>query len=149
MSEVFFGQPVRASDVCKTVSSIPNGEKKRQMSTLPWQPPSSPTFSAIGSMIFTSLADSMPIVSQIRANRELRQAAVDPQLDSDDERQLKAIAQARTRETYSQIGAVGSALGLFITYLFYEGIVEWPHPAAETDQGGQRDFGEAGHLLGL
>ncbi|KKY25205.1 putative mitochondrial import receptor subunit [Phaeomoniella chlamydospora] len=119
------------------------GEKK-----LPWQAPSKPSLSAIAGMIFTSVTDSIPVVSQLRADRQLRGAAQDPELVKEHGEHLQAIARARTRETYSQIAAVGTVLGLFASYCLYEGIIELPWRAKE-EESERRDFGEAGAMLGL
>jgi len=150
MAEKYYGPlPVRITDALGTTDERSNAEKQgHHNSTLPWQTPSKPSFSAIGNMIFSSIADSLPVVSQFRTDRQLRQAASDPELGGEDGPRLEAVARARSRETYSQIAAVGTVLGLFASYLFYEGIVEWPS-RGDTEEQDRRDFGEAGAMLGL
>ena len=150
MVEVFYSPPVRVSEAFDGIGEAVGAGKGRQTSKLPWQTPAKASFSAIGSMVLSSIADNVPIVNQLRADRQLKQAATDPALDSYDKRQLETIAQGRTREVYSQIATVGGVLGLFMTYLFYEGIVEWPSRSRqEDDKDNNRDFGEAGAMLGL
>lgn len=145
MVEIFYGPPVQVSEAFDGVDEPIGGGGR-----LPWQTPPKASFSAMGTMVLSSVADNIPIVNQLRADRQLKQAATDPALDSYDKRQLETIAQGRTREVYSQIATVGGVLGLFMTYLFYEGIVEWPGKSRqEDDKDNNRNFGEAGAMLGL
>ena len=149
-AEAFYGPPVHVSEAFKEVDDSISGGKGSQISKLPWQIPPKASFSTMGTMILSSIADNMPVVNQLRADRQLKEAATDPTLDSYDKRQLETIAQGRTREIYSQIATVGGVLGLFMTYLFYEGIVEWPgRSRQEDDKDSNRNFGEAGSMLGL
>ena len=125
---------------------LPQSESRSKAGVkLPWQAPEPPSISAVGSNVLSGIANSVPFVRQLRTDRQLRKAAADLEGGEEDSEKIKALAQARSRETYSQIASVVTVLGLFASYLFYEGIVELPGRGQEEER--KPDLGEAGAFL--
>lgn len=124
------------------------GDAEKRSSTLPWQVPMQPTFAAMGGTVVQGVLDSIPVVGQFRTNKQLKQAAQNPELDDLESKQLARIARNRNRELYSQIMGVGAGIGAFIGYLFWVGLLKLPD-RSKRKENGRRDFGEAGTLLGL
>jgi sorting and assembly machinery component 37 len=114
---------------------------------LPWQAPVQPTITAIATSILETTIDALPIVCQLRANRQLKKSSHDPELEDYERRQLAAIATNRNRELYSQIFAVSAGIGTFLGYLFWVGILQLPK--RRSNDTAKRNFGAAGAMLGL
>jgi sorting and assembly machinery component 37 len=139
-----FGDPV---DPSYTLSPLPEDNRKGGRG-LPWQAPVRPTITAVASSILDNTIDALPIVSQLRANKQLRKSSQeDPELEDYERKQLAAMATNRNRELYSQIFAVGAGISTFMGYLFWVGILQLPKRLSRDT--GKRDFGAAGAMLGL
>jgi sorting and assembly machinery component 37 len=138
-----FGEPVSPEHALSPPSDV-NGKQRR---SLPWQPPLRPSVAAIASSILENTFDALPIVSQLRANKQLKRSSQDPELEDYERRQLAVTATNRNRELYSQIVAVTAGMGTFVGYLFWVGILQLPK--RRSSETGKRDFGAAGAMLGL
>lgn len=139
-----FGDPI---DPSRALSPLSEGNMKGGRS-LPWQAPVRPTVTAIASSILDNTIDALPVVSQLRANKQLRKSSQeDPELEDYERKQLAAMANNRNRELYSQIFAVGAGISTFMGYLFWVGILQLPKRLSRDT--GKRDFGAAGAMLGL
>ena len=121
-----------------------NGKAER---SLPWQAPVRPTVATIASTILDNAMDALPIVSQLRANQQLKKSSGDPGLEEYERKQMAVIARNRNRELYSQIFAAGASISTFVGYLFWVGILQLPK--RRNDNAGKRNFGAAGAMLGL
>lgn len=149
LAEICFNPPVRVTDALGSGKDETTAWEDKEMQ-LPWQPPSRPSVLGAGKLILTSIADALPVISQLRSDYQLRQAAIAADSEKEEDApELNRMAQAQSRETYTQIAAVGTTLGLFVGYLFYEGIVSWPGQRAHEDGNKEKDFGEAGAMLGI
>ena len=134
------------TDVAHALSPLKDGSGKPEHG-LPWQAPVRPTISAIASSILDNTMDALPIVGQLRANKQLKKSSQDPGLEDYERKQLAVIATNRNRELYSQIFAVGAGISTFVGYLFWTGILQLPK--RRSDDTGKRSFGAAGAMLGL
>ncbi len=138
-----FGDEVTPSEALS--ASREGSEKAKQ--GLPWQAPVRPTFGALAFTILDNTMDALPVVGQLRSNRQLKKASQDPDLDEYESKQLAVMASNRNQELYSQIFAVGAGIGVFIGHLFWVGMLKLPQ--RQRASGGRRDFGTAGAMLGL
>jgi sorting and assembly machinery component 37 len=138
-----FGEPILPSKALSPPHDV-NGKGQRG---LPWKAPLRPTVATIASSVLESTVDALPIVSQLRANKQLKKSSYDPELEDYERKQLAVMATNRNRELYSQIVAVGAGIGTFVGYLCWVGILQLPK--RWSNDTGKRDFGAAGAMLGL
>ena len=113
---------------------------------LPWREPEMPTIAGIAYTVLDNLVDSVPIVGAMRTNGYIKLSSQELGIDDYEARELALAARNRNRELYSQIVAVTGGIGAFVGYLFWVGMIKIPRRAAN---GGRRDFGTAGAMLGL
>ena len=138
-----FGEEVTPSIALST--SREASEMRKQV--LSWQAPIRPTFGSFTYTVLDNTLDALPVVGQMRTNRQLKKASQDPDLDEYESKQLAVMASNRNQELYSQIFAVGAGIGVFVGYLFWVGMLKLPQ--RQRASGGRRDFGTAGAMLGL
>ncbi len=117
---------------------------------LPWHPRAPVSARSVGLTVVTAAFDSLPIVSWYHSDRIVRtshQGAKTPINET------ARIGPSKKHPLYSGLGVVGSALGAAIAYCFYVGLFgarkgpQQVHGRWNTTD--QRDFGEAGRMLGL
>lgn len=138
-----FGRPVAPSD-----AFFPSQDSVgKNAPRLPWQAPNRPTAGAIASAILENTIDALPVISQLRTNRQLKKMSQGPDVDDIESKQLSVMAESRNRELFSQLFAVGAGMGVFVGYLFWVGMLKIP--GGQRASGGRRDFGMAGAMLGL
>jgi sorting and assembly machinery component 37 len=144
-----FGGPISTADVL----SLPASDMPASHRHLPWHPQAPNSVKDIGLTVLSAMFDSLPIVSKYRSDRIVRQSSHDA--TADNTRAHQAI-QASKYPLYSRLGAVGSALGAGLGYLFYTGLLgkggrtqQARHLHRIRNTTIQRDFGEAGRMLGL
>ena len=142
-SQDAFGEPVTPSHALFASHKV----VERGKQGLPWQAPVRPTFRGVALTILENMVDTLPVIGQMRTNRELKKASQDPNLDDYESKQLAVMAANRNQELYSQILAVGTGVGVFVGYLFWVGMLKLPQ--RQRANGGRRDFGTAGAMLGL
>ena len=138
-----FGEP---TDPGRALAALQEDIGKADRS-LPWQAPVRPTVAIIASTILDNAMDALPVVSQLRANQQLKKSSGDPGLEEYERKQMAVIARNRNRELYSQIFAAGAGISTFLGYLFWVGILQLPK--RRSDDAGKRSFGAAGAMLGL
>ncbi|OJD14367.1 hypothetical protein AJ78_05272 [Emergomyces pasteurianus Ep9510] len=93
-------------------------------SSLPWRAPGQVSLAAVGKRALEGIADSIPIVREIRANARLQRAAAEEGLGHWEERELVAtVARVQRRELYTSIATVLAGLGMFVGYVLYTGLV--------------------------
>lgn len=115
--------------------------------SLPWQVPPSPTMAGLAASILETTLDALPIVGQLRVNRQMKKSSEDATLEDYERKQLAVMATNRNRELYSQIVAATVGMSTFVGYLFWVGILQLPR--RRSNENGKRDFGAAGAMLGL
>jgi sorting and assembly machinery component 37 len=148
VSKACFGNPVDPKAYLTEVSSDPR-RKSYESAPLPWRPEPTRSFTDMGIQVLENFADSIPILSQFRANNRLRHAAADPGLEDIQKNQLSTLSRDQRRELYAQICTVVGGISAFIGYLFYVGLFSIESDEEEEEIEGDGSFGEAGELLGL
>ncbi|KAJ9227580.1 hypothetical protein DTO271D3_1572 [Paecilomyces variotii] len=125
------------------VSSVfePNGA----VSSLPWRVPERVTVGKIGSTLVNTLADSTPIVKELRANDRLRDAAKAPDsgFTPEESKAISEVSQARKRDVYVTIATVAAGITAFVGYLFHVGLIQVSLGGGselEEDEGEEVDF---------
>lgn len=104
---------------------------------LPWKAPDKGGAVGVGGVFLSSVADSMPVVGQLRRNTRMRQHGGNTQEDG---------AQNLSWQSFGLIGSIIAGLGLIAGYMFHEGLI--PYGAPEEKKGpGLGAFGEAGEAL--
>ena len=88
-------------------------------SILPWQAPVRVTLGGIGATLLDNMADSTPILKEVRANNRVRQAAASPDsgLDASERQHVAEVARARSRDMYVSIATVVAGVAAFVGYL--------------------------------
>lgn len=113
-------------------------EQNGEVSPLPWQVPERVTVSKIGSTLLSTLADSTPILKDLRANDRLREAAKAPDsgFTADESKAISEVSQARKRDVYISIATVAAGITAFVGYLFHVGLiqVDFGGSASEVDE---------------
>ncbi|GAD92478.1 mitochondrial import receptor subunit (Tom37), putative [Paecilomyces variotii No. 5] len=106
------------------VSSVfePNGT----VSSLPWKIPERVTMAKIGSTLVNTLADSTPIVKDLRATDRLRDAARAPNsgLTPEESKAISEVSQAQKRDMFVSIATVAAGVTAFVGYLFHVGLIQ-------------------------
>lgn len=141
-----FGGPHSAADVLSMSRSDPP-----YSSILPWHSPAPLSAADAGLMVLAAIYDALPIAS-FRSDRVVR--AAPPEAVSG-----TAATWLTVQNEFYPVGLVCSALGAMLGYGFYAGLVglrrrSTQHARHVTRFGGyasanQRDFGEAGRILGF
>lgn len=135
MGTKVFGGDVRVEDAFPTESL--EREKKKG---LPWRAPSNRDVLTVGGVFLSGIADSVPVVGQLRRNTRMRQHG--GKTPEDDTQSL----------AWQRLVTVGSAIagaGILVGYLFQQGILSLPSYEADEKRDNRTfgDFGEAGDLL--
>ena len=113
---------------------------------LPWQEGATPTIAEMLYTVLDTVVDSFPIVGTMRTNSQIKLSSQEPDLEDYEARRLALGARNRNRELYCQIAAVTGGIGAFVGYFFWVGMIKIPRRAVN---GGRRNFGTAGAMLGL
>ncbi|ERF71669.1 hypothetical protein EPUS_00658 [Endocarpon pusillum Z07020] len=142
-----FGGPVSASDVF----SSPTSEMRTSHPCLPWHSPTSVSIQNIGSTFLTASLDSLPIVSRYSSGRIRRTSPQSTKVDGT----KTTMVHVSPYPLFGGLGVVGSALGAYMAYYMYRGSsksrsrAQYGTGVAKRNMTSQRDFGEAGRMLGL
>jgi len=105
---------------------------------LPWKAPENRGAAAVGGAFVTSLADSIPVIGQLRRNTRMRQhGGMTPGEGTQDSRWGYLYA----------IGGLIAGLGVLGGYLFQQGLISSPFNEEEEKSRGLESFGEAGQAL--
>ncbi|KUJ23786.1 uncharacterized protein LY89DRAFT_776031 [Mollisia scopiformis] len=103
---------------------------------LPWRAPENRGAAAVGSAFVARMADSIPVVGQLRRNTRMRQhGGKTPGEGTQDSRWGYLYA----------IGGLIAGLGVVGGYLFQQGLISFP--VGDEEKRGLEDFGEAGRAL--
>ncbi|KAF8855798.1 hypothetical protein BDZ45DRAFT_654884 [Acephala macrosclerotiorum] len=113
--------------------------KLRGRGHLPWKAPENRNTAAVGSAFVSSMADSIPVLGQLRRNTRMRQhGGKTPDEGTQDSHWGYLYA----------IGGLIAGLGVLGGYLFQQGLISFPgHEEPEEKSQGLESFGEAGEAL--
>lgn len=121
-------------------------------SRLPWQVPPKISLAGVGLCIVEGIADSIPVVKDIRLSRRIRQMGRDTSLES---QQVTALAEVHKREALTSAATVVLGVGMFVFYMVKVGLLSIRTVTEDAESEPQEAppadsrFGEAGALLGL
>jgi len=102
---------------------------------LPWKAPERGGMVAVGGVFISSLADSLPVIGQLRRTTRMRQHGGITH-DNDASSAWRNIAA---------VGSILASVGLLAGYLLHEGFISFPETGKREKKLG--DFGEAGQAL--
>ena len=124
-----------------------NGEDMEQKISrgkghLPWKMPSNNGAVGVGSMFLSSVADSIPVVGQLRRNTRMRQhGGKTPEEE-----------QSSSWRALTVLSSLLASVGLVAGYMFHQGIISFPsseEPEKKKARTGLGAFGEAGDMLSM
>ncbi|KAL3465471.1 Tom37 C-terminal domain-containing protein [Aspergillus heterothallicus] len=103
---------------------------------LPWRAPERARLATIGSTLFNTLADSTPILRDIRMNNRLREAAESPDsgLSEVESKTLSAYAGAQGRDTLLSIATVVGGFAALVGYMIHVGVFSAPEEEGENEE---------------
>ena len=142
-----FGGPVSPADVF----SSPTSEMRTSHPCLPWHSPTSVSVENIGSTFLAASLDSLPIVSWYFSSRIRRSSPRNTKVDGT---RSSTMVHVSPYPLFSGLGIVGSVFGAYMAYYMYKGSLKSRSRAQQStglarNMTSQRDFGEAGRMLGL
>jgi sorting and assembly machinery component 37 len=146
-----FGGPIDAADVLAGSAS----RIHRSYTNLPWHLPAQ---GSMQSMILTVLAtafESLPIVSDYFPDRFTRISPREARSADSDAKGADTVQSKNYPLLLGGLGLVGSALGAATTFYYREALfsrrenAQRTHYLGRRNMSNQRDFGEAGRMLGL
>jgi sorting and assembly machinery component 37 len=105
-------------------------------SSLPWRAPERARLATLGNTLYNALADSTPILKDIRAQDRLRVAAESPDsgLSEPDGKKLSAFAQGQKKDILVNIAYVVGGLATLVGYMAYEGFFSGGEAEFEYDE---------------
>ncbi|RDW75817.1 hypothetical protein BP5796_06638 [Coleophoma crateriformis] len=111
-------------------------KRTNERDLLPWQAPARGSPLTVGNAFFTSMADNIPIIGQLRRNDRMRQFS------------NKSADETTAWRRLTMVGSIVGAVGLFIGFMFHQGFITLPPTHEEEEKRrGLDDFGEAGAAL--
>lgn len=144
MRTTVFGAPVTLADAFlrDPESGVRSSPKTKGKWRLPWKAPENRGVVAVGSAFVSSLANTIPVVGQLRKNTKMRQHGGKTTDDA---------AGSSSWQYISAIGSVIAGLGLVAGYMFHQGLISspWSEEEKESNDGGLDAFGEAGAALSV
>ncbi|KAJ5693134.1 hypothetical protein N7462_002557 [Penicillium macrosclerotiorum] len=110
-------------------------------SPLPWRAPGRISVAAVGSTLLSTLADSTPILREVRRNNRLKQEAevLDSDLSSTEKTVISMHADASKRDMYVSIATVMGGVAALIGYMFHIGLISTHAHQGEEEEGDERD----------
>ncbi|EPE27673.1 hypothetical protein GLAREA_04464 [Glarea lozoyensis ATCC 20868] len=142
LSNLVFGGPVDADDAFLTTRDEFTPSKGGK-SSLPWVAPHNGGMVGVGSVFLSSIADSIPVVGQLRRNTRMRQHGGKTHASELESSSWRSI---------STVSGLVASVGLLIGYMFQQGFITLPAGDSEGYQNttsGFTDFGDAGEILGI
>lgn len=138
-----FGGAVDADDAFLTTPdefTPSNGGK----SSLPWVAPRNGGLLGVGGLFVSAIADSVPVVGQLRRNTRMRQHGGKTHGDE---------LQSSNWQTITTIGSLVAGAGLFLGLMFQQGLISLPADSEsdrrKSNNAGVQDYGDAGAILGI
>ncbi len=110
-------------------------------SSLPWQAPERISAGRIGTSLLTSLADSTPILKEIRMNNRLREAAESSEsgLSDVESKSLSAYASGQRKDTLLSVATVIGGVAALIGYMVHIGALSTPRPQEHEEYEEERE----------
>ncbi|KAF7594806.1 hypothetical protein BBP40_008309 [Aspergillus hancockii] len=114
-------------------------------SLLPWRAPERARLATLGNTLFNAIADSTPILKDIRAQDRLRVAAEssDSGLSEDDGKKLSAFAKGQKRDILVNIAYVVGGVTALVGYMAFEGFFSGNEAEFEFEEDFEEDGGAA------
>jgi sorting and assembly machinery component 37 len=143
LREEVFGPGVDIHDALpRTGEDVAEGES-REKGHLPWKVPVNGGVVGVGSMFLSNVADSIPVVGQLRRNTRMRQhGGKTPEEE-----------HSSSSQTLAVLSSILAAVGLVAGYIFHQGFISFPsseEPEKEKrGEAGLGAFGEAGGMLSM
>lgn len=134
-----FGGSVDVGDALLTAGADKNSAQKAH---LPWAQPKNGGALGSGKVFLSSMADSIPVVGQLRRNTRMRQHGG---------KTLDDELQGSSWQSLAVVGSLIASLGLVAGYMFQQGFISLPY-AAEPEKErrpGFDAFGDAGAVLSV
>ncbi|BCS24151.1 glutathione S-transferase family protein [Aspergillus puulaauensis] len=109
-------------------------------SSLPWQAPERISIGSIGTSLLTSLADSTPILKEIRMNNRLRETAESSEsgLSDVESKSLSAYASGQRKDTLLSVATVIGGVAALIGYMVHIGAISAPEPQQHQEHEEER-----------
>jgi sorting and assembly machinery component 37 len=142
LSNLVYGGPVDADDAFLTTRDEFTPSKGGK-SSLPWVAPHNGGMVGVASVFLSSIADSIPVVGQLRRNTRMRQHGG---------KTLASELESSSWQSISTISGLVAGVGFFIGYMFQQGFITLPVGDSDGYQNttsGFTDFGDAGEILGI
>ncbi|KAL4930016.1 glutathione S-transferase family protein [Aspergillus undulatus] len=122
-------------------------------SSLPWQAPERLSFGSVGATFLNTLADSTPVLKDIRMNNRLRETAEssDSGLSEVESTSLSAYALGEKKDVLLSVATVVGGVAALVGYMFHIGV--FSPPPQEEEEPEQYDMAvpesmSAGDFLG-
>ncbi|KAJ5888390.1 hypothetical protein N7495_008431 [Penicillium taxi] len=103
-------------------SLVPESAPK---SPLPWRAPGRISVAGIGSTLLNTLADSTPILRDVRMHNRMKQAVESPdaELSAVEQAAVSSYADARKKDLFFSIAAVVGSVVALVGYTIYTGLI--------------------------
>ncbi|KAI9743878.1 MAG: hypothetical protein M1818_002612 [Claussenomyces sp. TS43310] len=150
----FFGGAVSLEDAALTTSSE-RDIRAQGKGSLPWKAPDRGGLLAVASAFSSNLADSIPVISRFRKNTRLEQELEQSAEDEEELNATRAVAAMKQRELYTTIGSAIVGIGLFVAFMFQQGLITISEASLGQDEepteelNGLNQYGEAGAALAM
>lgn len=98
-------------------------------SQLPWQAPERANLASVGKSLLTSLAESTPILKDLRLNNRLRETveSSDAGLSEVESKSLSDYARGQKKDTLLSVAAVVGGLAAMVGYMIHNGVFSAKH----------------------
>ncbi|TVY44220.1 Metaxin-like protein [Lachnellula occidentalis] len=140
MIDNVFGGPVKAEDALRPAGG--DSASAERKGYLPWTAPNNGGAIGTGSVFLSSIADSIPVVGQLRRNTRMRLHGG---------KTLNDELHSSSWQGVAAISSIVAGLGLAVGYMFQQGLIPLPsgeEPAKERNAS-LDTFGDAGAALSV
>jgi sorting and assembly machinery component 37 len=166
LQKSFFGGTVSLEDAylispsASSAGSVPADEADREIERirrargkgiLPWSPPDRGGIAALGGLLMSNIADSIPLLSQFRQTTRLKRELQSMAENEEEMEEVKGIVSGQRKELLAAAATVVLGVGMFVGYTFYYGIlgrVEWGGGGGGEDEVGRNKWGGSGRGSG-
>ena len=142
MGEVF-GPTVEIHDAFPRSGEDVAEKRRRGKGHLPWKAPMNKGVVGVGGMFLSNVADSIPVVGQLRRNTRMKQHGG----------KTPGEEQSSSWKTLTAFSTILAAAGLVVGYMFHQGIISLPSSEEpekkKRGEAGLGAFGEAGDMLSM
>ncbi|CAG8972153.1 hypothetical protein HYALB_00009701 [Hymenoscyphus albidus] len=140
LGQQIFGGPADIDDAFLTTRTEGTTSKGGK-SSLPWEVPHTGGMIGVGGVFLGNIADSIPVVGQLRRNTRMRQHGGKAPGDE---------LQSSNWQSITTIGSLVAGVGMFLGYMFHQGFISLPeNPEPERNGTGLDGYGDAGAALSI